>query len=350
MDRAAELEARARAALPPPVYEYFRQGSADEVSAAEAVAAWRGFRFLPHVLRDVSNVSVETRLLGRAFATPVGIAPTALQRHAHPAGEREMAAGAAAAGSLLCVSGNAGAPYEEIATAGAPWWAQLYILADRSLSAALLRRAVDAGATAVVLTADTPVVGTKRNAGQSVWDITPQGFAHVNEDRGSAPAWALEKAVDLSEEAIGWVRQETGLPVVVKGVLRADDAVRVVAAGADAVWVSNHGGRQLDRSVTTAQALGPVAAAVGDRAEVYVDGGVRDGRDVLTALALGARAVFLGRPALWALTCGGATGVHDLVCALTEELLEAMCLAGCRGLAELTCDLLTVVKHSRIDE
>jgi 4-hydroxymandelate oxidase len=342
-----DLEAQARSLLPAPVYEYYRQGSADEVSVREAVQAWRRYRFLPHVLRDVSTVSVATDLLGTAVSTPVAVAPTALQRHAHPAGEQEMAAGVAAAGSLICVSGNAGVSYADVASSGAPWWAQLYVLHDRTVSVALLRRAVAAGASAVVLTADTPVVATKRIAGESAWDISPAGFAHVNEDRTDVSGEALDKALDLSEEAIAWVHEVTGLPVVVKGVLRPDDALRVVDAGADAVWVSNHGGRQLDRSVSTAQALRPVARAVGARAEVYVDGGVRDGHDVLTALALGARAVFLGRPPLWALTCGGAQAVRTFLDAITAELLEAMVLVGCRTPAELSADLLSVTVQSQ---
>jgi 4-hydroxymandelate oxidase len=337
-----DLESRAGSLLPAPVFEYFRQGSADEVSVREAVRAWRHYRFLPHVLRDVSTVSVSTELLGTAVATPVAVAPTALQRHAHPAGEQEMAAGVAAAGSLICVSGNAGVSYADVASAGAPWWAQLYVVHDRAVSVTLLRRAVAAGASAVVLTADTPVVAAKRIAGESAWDISPAGFAHANEDRSGASPEALGKALDLSEEAIAWVHEVTGLPVVVKGILRADDAVRVVDAGAAAVWVSNHGGRQLDRSVATAHALRPVAQAVGDRAQVYVDGGVRDGHDVLTALALGAHAVFLGRPPLWALTSGGAQAVRALVDGITAELVEAMVLAGCRTWAELRPDLLCV--------
>ncbi len=336
-----ELEARARELLPAPVYEYYRQGAADEVSAFEAVDAWRRFRFLPHVLRDVSAVSVTTTLLGRQLDTPVAIAPTALQRHAHPRGEQEMAAGAAAAGSLICVSSNTGLPYATIGLTGAPWWAQVYVLQDRSLTTAMLQLAVSAGASAVVLTADTPVVGAKRNAGETVWEMTPEGYSHVNVDRAGVTTQALEKALDLTPEVIGWIRDRTGLPVVVKGVLRADDASRAVDAGADAVWVSNHGGRQLDRSISTAQALGPVAAAVRDHAEVYVDGGLRDGRDVLTALALGARGVFVGRPALWALTTEGADGVRRVLDDITRDLVQAMCLAGCSSLSEVDAELLS---------
>jgi 4-hydroxymandelate oxidase len=348
-----ELEARAQAALPAPVYEYFRQGSADEVSAREAAAAWGRFRFLPHVLRDVSTVTPATTVLGTPVSSPVAVAPTSLQRHAHRLGEAEMGRGVAAAGSLLCVSSNAGVPFAEIAAAGGPglvWWVQAYLLRDRGLTAAMLERAVRAGCTGVVLTVDTPVVARKPASGDSVWDTTPAEFLHANEDVGATGHLDVAKATDLTPADIGWVGELTGLPVIAKGVLRPDDAVASVEAGAAAVWVSNHGGRQLDRSIPTAEALRPVAEAVGQRCEVYVDGGLRDGRDVLAALALGARAVFLGRPPLWALACGGAAAVHRLLDAIMLELVEAMRLAGCRSPSEVEPSLLASTRPRRLGE
>ena len=254
-----------------------------------------------------------------------------------------MARGVAAAGSLLCVSSNAGVPFAEIAQAGGTglsWWVQAYVLEDRGLTRAMLERAVSAGCTAVVLTVDTPVVAAKPQWSGSVWDATPVDFLHANEDLPGISHLDVAKARDLVPADIGWLAEVTGQPVVVKGVLRADDALLSVKAGASAVWVSNHGGRQLDRSLATAEALPAVAAAVGDAAEVYVDGGVRTGRDVLAALALGARAVFLGRPALWALSTGGADGVETLLGTLASELEEAMTLSGCRAVDEIAADLL----------
>jgi 4-hydroxymandelate oxidase len=254
-----------------------------------------------------------------------------------------MARGVAGAGALLCVSSNAGLRFAEIAdAAGADmaWWVQAYVLQDRGRTAAMLERAVSAGCRAVVLTVDTPVVGAKPVSGPSVWESTPEEFMHANEDAGAARHVDVEKARDLVPADIGWLGGLTGLPIVVKGVLRADDALACVAAGASAVWVSNHGGRQLDRSVATAMALPEVASAVGDGAEVYVDGGVRSGRDVLAALALGARAAFLGRPALWALATRGASGVAAMLAAVAAELEEAMTLSGCREVGEITGDLL----------
>jgi 4-hydroxymandelate oxidase len=339
----AGLEGSARERLSDAVYGYFQQGAGDEVSAPEAAEAWQRLRFCPHVLRDVSSVTTQTSLLGTPVRSPVAVAPTSLQRHAHPLGESEMARGIASAGSLLCVSSNAGVLFGEIARAGGPdlsWWVQAYVLEDRRLTVAMLERAVEAGCAAVVLTVDTPVVAVKPESGGSVWDVTPADFLHANEELDGASHRDLEKARDLVPADIGWLKQVTGLPVVVKGVLRADDALVCVEAGASAVWVSNHGGRQLDRSIATAEALPAVADAVGDAAEVYVDGGIRTGRDVLAALAMGARAAFVGRPALWALTTGGAAGVDAMLRRLAGELEEAMTLSGCPAVADVTRDLI----------
>jgi 4-hydroxymandelate oxidase len=251
-----------------------------------------------------------------------------------------MGRGAAAAETLMCVSSNAGQAFADIAAECGPWWVQAYVLQDRGLTRAMLERAVAAGAQAVVVTADTPVVAAKRDQGDSVWGVTPDVFLHANEDLEGVSHAAIEKATDLAPADIGWLGEVTGLPVVVKGVLRADDAQIAVDAGASAVWVSNHGGRQLDRSISTAAALAPVAEAVGERAEVYVDGGIRDGRDVLAALSLGARCAFIGRPALWALATRGAQGVADLLGLLVEELVEAMTLAGAPSARAVPADLI----------
>jgi 4-hydroxymandelate oxidase len=270
-----------------------------------------------------------------------------MHRAAHPLGEIATARGAAAAGSLMQVSTNAGMTFEQIGATGVRWWLQSYVLRDRGLTREILQRARDAGASAVVLTADTPVVGRKHNAGPSVWDVTPADYLLANIDQGSLPDAALDYADDLTPDTIGWLRDVTGLPVVVKGVLRADDARIAVSAGAAGVQVSNHGGRQLDLAVATADALPQVAAAIqGSGAEIYVDGGIRRAEHVLAALALGARAVFIGRPVLWALTAGGesaeggADGVAALLSALTDDLSQVMTLAGARAVGEITGDLL----------
>lgn len=327
------LEERARAVLPAPVLEYVLQGARDGVSAAEATAAWSRVRFLPRTLRDVTQVELACDLLGRPASVPWGIAPTTLQRAVHPDGELATARATAAAGGVMVVSSNAGTTFAELAATGVRWWLQAYLPADRSLASGLLARAVDAGAEAVVLTLDTPVVGTKYAAGErTVWDVVDPGLLRVNFDAGYADRPGAEKALDLGPHDIGWLAGRTGLPVVVKGVLHPGDAIRAVQAGASAVWVSNHGGRQLDRVLPTAQALPQVVAAVraaNATAEVYVDGGVRGGLDALAATALGADAVFLGRAGLLALQ-DGAAGVARLHRALATEMTEGLRLTGCR--------------------
>lgn len=336
-----ELEARAAAALPEAVYEYYRQGAGQELTAGEAVAAWDRLRFRPRVLRDVSARQVATTVLDTPVDTPILVGPATLQRHAHPDGEAATAAGAAAAGTLLCVSSNTGVRFEAVAAAGAPWWLQIYVVRDRGLTEQMLRRAVDAGARAVVLTADTPVVGQKYGAGQDVWALTPDDYLLANVDTAGRPDSALDKADDLGPDTIGWLAEVTGLPVLVKGVLRADDALICAEAGAAGVIVSTHGGRQLDGAVSSARALPAVVDALaGTGVEVYVDGGLRRGEHVLAALALGARAVLIGRPMLWGLAADGADGVRRVVGGLTADLRHAMQLAGANTLAELTPDLI----------
>lgn len=330
----AGLEAHAREALPAPVFEYLAQGARESVSALEAPWGWSERRFLPSVLRDVTELDLSVSLLGTRAQVPWGIAPTTQQRAVHPDGELAMAQATAAAGTVMVVSSNAGTTFADIAATGVHWWLQAYLPADRTLAEPLLARAVEAGAEAIVLTVDTPVVATKYGAGdQVVWDVVDPELLRVNFDPGYEDAPGSEKALDLGPHDLVWLTEQTGLPVVAKGVLRPDDARRCVQAGAAAIWVSNHGGRQLDRAATTASCLPGVAAAVDGAAEVYVDGGVRTGLDVLAALAIGADAVFLGRLPLYALVQGVA-GVARMHGDLREETVEAFRLAGCRQVAD----------------
>lgn len=323
----AGLEESARRSLPPEVFEYVSQGAREGVTASAATAAWRAVRFRPRVFRGVADVDLRTRLLGEEFAVPWGIAPTTLQRTVHADGELAMARATAEAGGLMVVSSNAGTPFAEIAGTGVRWWLQAYLPADRELAGPMLDRAVAAGAGAVVLTVDTPAVATKYIADQAIWASVDPDTVRVNFDAGHEPQ-AADKARNLGPGDLAWLRERTGLPVVVKGVLRDDDARRCVEAGVAAVWVSNHGGRQLDRTVATARALPEVVAGVDGRADVYVDGGARTGLDVLAGLALGAQAVFLGRLPLYALV-DGREGVFRMHAELAEQVREALLLAGC---------------------
>lgn len=322
------LEERARQTVPPHILEYVLQGAGASVTTSEAPVSWAAVRLAPRVLRDVTQVDLTTRLLGHTYQVPWGVAPTTLQRSVHPDGELAMARACADAGSPLVVSSNAGTRFEDIASTGVGWWLQAYLPRDRELAAPLLARAVAAGARAVVLTADTPVVGSKiTETGRSIFELVPSDQLRVNFDEGYDALPGAEKAADLGPADIDWLHAQTGLPVVVKGVLRGEDAKTCVEAGADGIWVSNHGGRQLDRAISTASALPRVREAVGESAQVFVDGGIRSGLDILTALALGADAVFAGRPPLLALA-GGEPGVRRWHDELRTELGEAMRLSG----------------------
>lgn len=322
------VEARARDLLPDAVHRYFSDGAGEGVTTAEACIAWTRARFAPRVLRDVRDVDLATSLLGTTVEAPIAIAPTSMQRLAHPDGELAMARAAAATGTLLCVSSNAGTRFEEIGATGAAWWLQLYVPDDRSLVEPLLEAAVAAGASAVVVTVDAAGTRVRADLDDDL-DEVAAGYRLNHADPGAAGA--AGHALDLSLADLARVHELTGLPVVVKGVLRADDARRILAAGvAGAVWVSNHGGRQLDRSVATADAIGPVAESVAGGAEVYVDGGIRSGLDALAGLASGADAVFLGRLPLLGLAAGGEAGVADVLTRMRAELVTALRRAGCR--------------------
>jgi 4-hydroxymandelate oxidase len=320
-----ELQERARQALDPAVFDFFAGGSGDESTLAANADARRHVALRPHVLRDVSSVDTRVRVLGRELPAPVCVAPMGYQILAHPAGEVATARGARRAGALLTVSSRSSRRIEEVAAEAGPWWFQVYVLRDRGLTAELVRRAAAAGASALALTGDTPYLGRRRRDRDPV--LVPDEIFGVNLGDGFDRALA-EQAADVTYDDIAWLAEISGLPVVVKGVLRGDDARDCAAAGAAGVWVSNHGGRQLDGAVATAVALPEVADAVGDRVEVYADGGIRTGTDVLRALALGARAVFVGRPVLWHLATGGEDAVADGLGRLTDELAHAMGLAG----------------------
>jgi 4-hydroxymandelate oxidase len=343
------LEARAREVLDPMAYDYYAAGSDDEVTVRDNEDAWRRVRLLPKVLRDVSTVTTEASLLGSSVAAPIIIAPMAAQRLAHDDGERAMARAAAATGTIMVLSTMSTVPLEEVAAAApeAPRWFQVYVHRDRAMTADLVGRATASGYAALVLTVDLPVLGRRRRDEINRFDL-PEGMAMANLEvsiasmEGSGLAEYSDAAFDpsLTPDDIGWLADLTGLPVVVKGVLRSDDAARCVDAGAAAVIVSNHGGRQMDGAVAAADALSPIADAVAGRAPVLVDGGIRGGYDVLRALALGADAALVGRPFLWGLAVGGEAGAAAVMDELIAELVRAMALCGARSPDELDRSLI----------
>lgn len=330
---SADREAAA-AVLPPEVLHYYDGWTGDGQTGAEATPAWRSYRLRPRVLRAVADVDTRVRVGGVDLALPLLAAPAALHGLAHPDAERASVAGVVAAGGLPVLSARSSLGLEDIGLPPGRWWQQLYVCVDRGIARDLAVRAREHGAAALVVTGDAPVLATRR-AGKET--LPPEVLRSAP---GLAKRPGAEQAADASLADAVELAARAGLPFWVKGVLRADDALLAVDAGAAGVVVSNHGGRQLDGAVATAHAVREVAEAVGDRAEVVVDGGVRSGRDVLTALALGARAVAVARPLLWALAVGGADGVRAEVERLGTELVEVMRLCGAPSLAEVTPDLV----------
>jgi 4-hydroxymandelate oxidase len=333
------LEEAARGILPPAVADYYAGGAEAEITLSEATPAWRSWRLRPRVLRAESTVQLGTALLGSEVRTPIGVAPWAYQALAHPDGEAGCARGAAAAGALMTVSTSASTPMTDVAAVEplAPKWFQLYRRHSPAFTDELARRAGDAGYRALVLTVDLPALGRRLRDETNAF-VLPADLPVSNrppEDAVPAhtPNWTFDD--------IGRFADLSRLPVVVKGVLRGDDAAGCVQAGAAAVWVSTHGGRQADPVVPSAVALPEVADAVGDDAEVYADGGIRSGSDVLTALALGARAVFVGRPAIWGLATGGADGVSRVLAGLTAQLAHTMVLCGLSDVRSVPRDTVT---------
>ncbi|HEU4536030.1 MAG TPA: alpha-hydroxy acid oxidase [Polyangiaceae bacterium] len=337
-----ELEALAAARLDPAHYDYYRGGAGDEQTLRENEAAWSRLRLRPRALVDVARVELATTLLGAPASMPVVVAPLAYQRLADPEGEPATARAAAAAGVPMAVSTLATTSLEDVAAAapGAPRWFQLYMFRDRGVSASLCARAEAAGYGALVLTVDTPRLGRRERDVRNGFGL-PAHLRNANfadaiarssaaTPRGSGLARLSETHFDdaLTWDALAWLRAQTRLPLVLKGIVRADDARLAAEHGVAGVVVSNHGGRQLDGAVATAEALPEVVEAVDGRCEVYVDGGVRRGVDVLRALALGARGVLVGRPVLWGLAAAGEAGVRRVLELLRGELELALALAG----------------------
>lgn len=339
------MEQEARRIVGEMPYAYYAGGAEDEHLLAANVAAWARWQLHPRVLAGVSQVTTATTVLGTPVPTPLLLAPTAIQGLAHPDAEVATARGAAAAGAVMVLSSLASRSLEDVAAAApqATRWMQIYVLRDRGGTAALVDRAVDAGYRALVLTVDTPVPGLRLRElreGVHLPDrlSLPNLIDAATEQAREGGFMALvsrELEPALTLDDIGWLADRSGLPVVVKGVLRADDALRCVEAGAAAVAVSNHGARQLDDAPPTADVLAEVVDEVGNRAEVYVDGGIRRAGDAAKALAMGARGVLVGRPALWAVATGGAEGVAGLLGWLGAELRRVLALCGARDLAGL---------------
>jgi 4-hydroxymandelate oxidase len=333
-------------------YDYFASGSGDEVALRRNRDAFDRVTLRYRVLRGVGVPDTSVELLGRRHVMPVVIAPTAFMCLAHSDGEIAVARAAAAAGVTQGLSTLSTRSLEDVARAApGPKWFQLYVFRDRSLTESLVRRAEDAGYEALVVTVDAPVLGTREADVRNRFSLPPGMFPEnlMNEETrrvlasgeasGLAQYFAARIDPSLTWADIDWLRSMTRLPVMVKGLVRADDAAEAVAHGAAGIVVSNHGGRQLDSAPAGIDAMTEVAAAVAGRVPVLMDGGVRRGVDVVKAISRGADAVLVGRPVLWGLAAGGENGVGDVLEILRAELAQAMALCGCRTVGEIGPDL-----------
>jgi 4-hydroxymandelate oxidase len=342
-----ELEACARKLLPQMAYDYYAGGANDEITLRENQAAYQRLALLPRVLVDVSVRHMSTTVLGEPVSMPILIAPTALPGLAHSEGEIATTRAAGAAKTLITLATLSTSSIEEaMAVATGPVWLQLYVFKDRKVSASVVKRAEAAGCKAIVLTVDVPVLGKRerdvRNRftlpeNLSLKNLLPAGCQELPKN---VAGFASLFDATLTWKDIEWLARLTKLPVLVKGILRSDDALRAVRHGASGIIVSNHGARQLDTTPATILVLPEIVDAVAGAVEVYVDGGIRSGTDVLKAIAYGARAVLVGRPILWGLAVGGEAGVKLVLEMLRQEFDLAMALSGCPRLTSVTRDLV----------
>jgi 4-hydroxymandelate oxidase len=351
-----ELEVLASEKLSAMAYAYYASGALDELTLRENVAAWTRLAIHHRVLVDVSARDLSTTVLGTRLSMPVLVAPTAFHGLACADGELATVRAAAGAGTVMCLSSLSNTRVEEVCAAagGGAVWFQLYVYRDRAATKALVERAEVAGASAIVLTVDAPLLGRRERDVRNEFHL-PEGLRVENlsavighgevalrsSSSGLAAYFAEKLDPSLTWKDVAWLLSITRLPVLVKGIVRPDDARRAIDHGASGVVVSNHGGRQLDGSPATATVLGPIADAVQGRIEVLVDGGIRRGADVLRALALGARAVLVGRPILWGLATAGEQGARSVLETFRAEIDHAMALSGCAGVSDATRDLLS---------
>jgi 4-hydroxymandelate oxidase len=338
----SDFERRAAEVMPPGAHGYYAGGAGDEITLRDNVAAWQRLALRPRVVVDCAERDQSTTVLGRRRSHPLIVAPTAFHTLATPDGETATARGAAATDTPFCLSTLSSTGVVELATRApeATRWFQLYVLKDRAITREMVAAAVEHGYEALVLTVDLPLFGTRERDMRSgfVLDeasaIAPLGAAGA---RGTLSLPQLGELLDqsLSWDDIGRLAADSGLPVVVKGVLTREDARRAVDSGAAGIVVSNHGGRQLDTVLSGADALPAVVDEAGDELDILVDGGIRRGTDVVKALALGARAVMVGRPVLWGLAVGGEEGVRRVLELLLADIDTALALAGAPRAAEL---------------
>jgi (S)-2-hydroxy-acid oxidase len=337
----ADYERLAEERVPPEVWCYFAGGTEDEVTLQANRTAFSRWQFRPRVLVDVAHVTTETEVLGTPVSLPVLVAPTAMHRLLDPEGEVATARACAEAGTIMCVSTITTRRHAEIrdAAPAAPRWLQVYILADRGRTEESLDEAAECGYSALMLTVDTPYWAHRERdirLGFHVPEDLPLPYSASDEASRASGIAFVPVSPSVSWRDVEWLADRSGLPVLVKGILTGEDARLAVEHGAAGVVVSNHGGRQLDGTPASLDALPEIVEAVGGRVPVLLDGGVRRGTDALKALALGARAVFVGRAPLFGLAVAGETGVQHVLELLRDELSRALALLGCTRPDEVT--------------
>ena len=350
-----DFEKLAKTKLPNTVWNYISCGATDEQTLEDNCLAFRRYRLRPQVLNDVSVIDMSTDVLGCPLSIPICISATAMQKLLHPLGEVAMANGAASMGTGFMLSIAATSSIEEVADAtdNSTKWMQIQIFTDREFTESLVKRAERNGFGAIVLTIDSQVFGQRYQEKKNPIQLSsPLSFGNLEVLSAAAAgkpvgSYAVS-LLDLSSQwsDISWLKSITKLPIVLKGILTAEMAEIAVQYKVDGIVVSNHGGRQLDGVPATIDALSEVVKAVNGRCEVYFDGGIRSGNDVFKAIALGARAVFIGRPALWGLACNGEAGVAEVLDMLQNELKTSMQLMGCRSLEEVRKNPKLVVSES----
>ena len=359
-----EYEALSSQQLSSMALDYYASGAWDEITLRDNREAFERWKLRPKMLVDVSKRDLSTTILGSAIELPILIAPMAFHCLATPEGELATARAAAKLGTVMVLSTLSTKSIEEVAIASDqsklaanstrknPLWFQLYVHRDRSLTKSLVERAYAAGFQALCLTVDAPMLGQRERDRRNQF-VLPPGMelanlknladleiSHKPGESGLFQYFAEQLDPAITWKDLEWLQSLSPLPLVVKGILRGDDAIRAVEHGAKAIIVSNHGGRQLDGAIASIDALSEIVAAVGIRAEVLVDGGIRRGTDILKALALGAKAVLLGRPILWGLAVAGSAGAQHILELLRDELDLAMALSGCSNLQDIDPSLV----------
>ena len=339
-----ELEAEAKKNLSQTAFDYYVSGADDEITLHENLAAFKRLELHYRVLTGVGQRRLETQLFGQDISFPVIVAPTAFQRLAHPDGELATAKATHQAGTIMTLSTIASASLEEVRASSPelPLWFQVYLYKDQALNLELLRRAEAVGVKALALTVDTPVWGRRERDIRNQFSLPDgihlgnlmSGLDSLPKGAGSGLSAYVHEMfkLDLGFSDLEWLRQHTDLPILVKGICHPEDAILSLEHGANGIWVSNHGGRQLDTAPATISVLPRVAEAVANRAPIILDGGVRRGTDVVKALALGATAVAIGRPILWSLAVGGQEAVTQTLELLRAEIDTALGLCGFENL------------------